>query len=76
MQVTLIDIGTSKGIRIPANILKDLDRPSTFDLKVENNKIILDIINNPRDGWDDKFKETKNDLLIDDSLDLDQWDAI
>ncbi len=76
MQVTLIDIGTSKGIRIPANVLKDLDRPNSFDLKVEKNKIILDIINNPRDGWDDKFKDTKNDLLIDDSLDLDQWDAI
>jgi len=76
MKVPLIDIGTSRGIRIPAAILKDLNKPKSFDLKVENNKIILDIIENPRVGWENKFKSSTNDLLISDSLDLEQWDEL
>ncbi len=73
MQVSLIDIGTSRGIRIPATVLKSFDTPSSFNLRVEDEKIVLDVIKNPRDGWDVKFKNTKNDLLIDDTLDLEQW---
>jgi hypothetical protein len=76
MQVSLIDIGTSMGIRIPATILNDFDRPKAFDLKVEENRIVLDVVKNPRDGWDLKFKNTKNDLLIDDTLELEQWDEM
>ncbi|OHE01191.1 MAG: hypothetical protein A2W82_00745 [Sulfurimonas sp. RIFCSPLOWO2_12_36_12] len=76
MQVSLIDIGTSKGIRIPSAILKTLDRPDKFDLRVENHRIILEALNNPRDGWEAKFKNAHNDLLIDDTIDLGQWDDL
>ena len=76
MQVSLIDIGTSRGIRIPAAILKDFNDLDTFDLKVEDNRIILDVIKNLRDGWANKFKNTKNDLLIDDALDIEDWDEL
>jgi antitoxin MazE len=76
MKVPLIDIGTSKGIRIPATVLKEFNRPDAFDLKIENNRIILDIIQNPRDGWEDKFKDSREELLIDDALDLEQWDEL
>lgn len=76
MQVSLIDIGTSKGIRIPSAILKTLDKPDKFDLKVENHRIILEVVNNPRSGWEAKFKNAHNDLLIDDTIDLEQWDDL
>ena len=76
MQVSLIDIGTSKGIRIPSAILKTLDKPDKFDLRVENHRIILEVLNNPRDGWEVKFKNAHNDLLIDDTIDLGQWDDL
>lgn len=76
MRVSLIDIGTSRGIRIPSAILKEFNDLDTFDLKVEDNRIILDVIKNPRDGWADKFKNTKNDLLIDDALDIKDWDEL
>ncbi|WP_310442470.1 hypothetical protein [Sulfurimonas sp.] len=76
MQVSLIDIGTSKGIRIPSAILKTLDKPDKFDLRVENHRIILEVLNNPRDGWEAKFKNAHNDLLIDDTIDLGQWDDL
>ncbi len=50
MQVSLISIGTSRGIRIPSAVLKDFNDLDALDLKVENSRIILDVIKNPRDG--------------------------
>lgn len=76
MKVALIDIGTSKGIRIPASVLKTFDSLDAFDLKIEDHRIILDVVEKPRDGWIQKFKNTKNDLLIDDALDTEAWDAL
>ncbi len=76
MQVSLIDIGTSKGIRIPASILKMFDSLTGFNLKVEGKKIILETIENSRKGWDEKFKNSDSELLIDDSLDIEDWDEI
>lgn len=76
MEVSLIQIGTSRGIRIPAAVLKELDTFDTFDLKVEDNRIILDVIKNPRDGWQEKFKNSENRLLIDDALNIEDWDEL
>ena len=76
MQVSLIDIGTSKGIRIPASILKEMNAPQHFELHVEKGRIILDTIEEPRKGWDKKFQQDENTLLIDDGLDMDAWDEI
>lgn len=76
MEVSLIQIGTSRGIRIPSAVLKDFDTFDTFDLKVEDNRIILDVIKNPRDGWREKFKNSENRLLIDDALNIEDWDEL
>lgn len=76
MQVSLIDIGTSKGIRIPSSILKEMNKPQTFDLQVEEGKIILKIVDEPRKGWAEKFRQSDNPLLIDDTLDADEWNEI
>jgi len=76
MQVSLIDIGTSKGIRIPASILKMFEKPTSFDLHVKENTIVLDVLENPRNGWEDKFKNSDNELLIEDSLDMKDWDEL
>lgn len=69
MQVSLIDIGTSKGIRIPASILKMFEKPTSFDLHVKENTIVLNVLDNPRKNWEKKFKNSDNILLINDSLD-------
>ncbi len=76
MQVSLIDIGTSKGIRIPASVLKEIDAPKSFELRIEEGSIVLDVVEEPRMGWGDKFKNSDNTLLIDDNLDTDVWDEI
>jgi len=76
MQVSLIDIGTSKGIRIPSSVLKEMDKPKSFELRIEEGSIVLDVVEEPRKGWGEKFKDTDNALLIDDILDADAWDEI
>jgi antitoxin MazE len=76
MQVSLIDIGTSKGIRIPSSVLKEMDKPKRFELRIEEGSIILDVVEEPRQGWEQKFKENDNALLIEDTLDMDEWDEI
>jgi len=76
MQVSLIDIGTSKGIRIPSSVLKEMDKPKHFELRIEEGSIILDVVEEPRQGWEQKFKENDNALLIEDTLDMDEWDEI
>jgi len=76
MQVSLIDIGTSKGIRIPSSILKEMDKPQSFELRIEEGSIVLDVVEEPRKGWGEKFEQVDNALLIDDTLDVDEWDEI
>ena len=76
MQVSLIDIGTSKGIRLPATVLKMFNSVSGFELHVKGNKIILDTIEEPRKGWKEKFNNSENKLLIDDTLDSKEWDEL
>jgi len=76
VQVSLIDIGTSKGIRIPASVLKMFEKPKFFDLHVKDNRIVLDVVENPRIGWEEKFKNSENQLLIDDNLDMKDWDEL
>lgn len=76
MQVSLIDIGTSKGIRLPASVLKMFNSLTAFELHVKGNQIVLDIIEAPRKGWEDKFKNSSNELLINDTLDAKDWNEL
>ena len=76
MQVSLIDIGTSKGKRLPASVLKMFNSLTAFELHVKGNQIVLDTIEAPRKGWEDKFKNSSNELLINDTLDAKDWDEL
>ena len=81
MEATVAKIGTSKGIRIPAPLLKELGQPEAFDLQLEDGKIILiPLRKKPREGWDTAFarmsEEGDDSLMIDDLLDADLIDDI
>jgi antitoxin MazE len=78
MKVSLIDIGTSKGIRIPASVLKEMDRPDAFELELKGGEIHLKALKQSRNGWEEKFRNAGLDesLLIDDALDLEEWNAL
>ena len=73
-------IGNSKGIRIPNQILKEMNIENQIELIISDKKdeIILKPLHKVRDGWNDSFKKMKlaseDKLIIDDSLDLKEWE--
>jgi len=68
MLVSVIQIGNSKGVRLPKAILEQLDISEKLDLEVDNHQIILKPVNTePRLGWNEAFKkmaELHDDALI------------
>ena len=55
MRVTLTRIGNSKGIIIPARLLKQFGIDKEVSLEVENDKIVISNIQQPREGWKQAF---------------------
>ncbi len=78
MKTKLIRIGNSKGIRIPSNIIKELDLGDQIEMEIKGDKLIITPSKKTRDGWEkaaQKLHENEEDyLLIDD--DLDDWNDI
>lgn len=81
MQVSVIPIGNSKGIRIPKGVLNQCQISDRVELSVKGDKIILEPLNrSPREGWAEmagKMHENGDDeLLIPDVFDderLPEW---
>lgn len=70
MEIPVINIGNSKGIRIPKAILEQYNISDTLEMVLEKGRIILKPKSTPRQDWEESFKqmhENEDDaLLIDD----------
>lgn len=80
MEIPIINIGNSKGIRIPKTILEQYKITDRVELIFEKGRIILKAKNEPRQGWDEAFKamraDCEDELLIDDVFDdetFEEW---
>jgi antitoxin MazE len=76
MLVSVVQIGNSKGIRLPKTILEQCEINDKIDMEVVDKEIILKAMKNkPRDGWEEKFKlmaeNGDDELVIDETIDLD-----
>ena len=79
MLAHLVSIGNSKGIRIPATLLRQYNIQEDVELVPGENEIIIrPISRKPREGWDDAFKlmhgQGDDALLVDDVLDGEDWE--
>ena len=81
MEVNIVKIGNSKGIRIPAAMLKSCNIQSRVEIEVKDNVILIKPVESPRKGWAKAFKrmhrQKDDNSLMDDSLDndlLEDWD--
>lgn len=81
MQVDLIKIGNSRGIRIPAAILRQCGIESAIELEVRGREIVLRPISQSREGWAAAFQRMHDsgddELLIAEEIDnelLEEWD--
>lgn len=82
MQVNLIKIGTSRGIRLPKAILAACGAEEGFELEVRERNIILHPLpRRPREGWAEAFDamhEAGDDKLlwpeqVENSFGNDEW---
>ena len=79
MLVSLVQVGNSKGIRLPKSVLDQCQIEDKLEMEISDNTIILKPVRNkPRQKWPEKFKamhESGDDkLIIDDGLDLNDRD--
>ena len=56
MKVNLVPIGNSKGVRIPASVIKECGLGDELELRVENGVIVLAPVRGVRAGWDEAFE--------------------
>ena len=71
MQSTLVKIGNSKGVRIPASLLKEYDFGDEVILELQEEGILVRPTRKPRKGWSAAFKKMrarKDDALLMDDV--------
>lgn len=72
MELSVINIGNSKGIRLSKTVLEKYNIQGKVELIFEEDHIILKPKKTPRDGWEESFKELHengdDELLINDVL--------
>lgn len=78
MQTTLIPIGNSKGIIIPAPVIKSLGIHDKLELEIKDNTMLLRPVN-PRAQWPAVFQAAGSDELLIDSVfedeTFEEWEA-
>ena len=80
MEVSVVQIGNSKGIRFSKTILEKYNIRDKVDMILEKGQIIIKPLSRPRKGWEKTFKEMSDNeddkLLFNDVFDdenLDEW---
>jgi antitoxin MazE len=80
MDVSVIHIGNSKGIRLSKTLLEKYNIKDKVELIMEQGYIILKPKKEPRKGWENAFEKMHengdDNLLIDDVFedeDLEEW---
>jgi antitoxin MazE len=80
MEVAVIKIGNSRGIRLSKTLLERYNIRDTVDLILEKGHIIIKPLSRPRKGWDKAFMEMNangdDKLLINDIFEdehIEEW---
>jgi antitoxin MazE len=55
MRTELIQIGNSRGIRIPKPLIEQCRLGDKVELRVENDRLIISPERMPREGWNEAF---------------------
>ncbi|MEN6406849.1 MAG: AbrB/MazE/SpoVT family DNA-binding domain-containing protein [Thermoguttaceae bacterium] len=52
----LVQIGNSRGVRIPKVWLEQLHLDEDVEMSVEANRLVIRSASHPRQGWEDQFR--------------------
>jgi antitoxin MazE len=78
MQIPVIQIGNSKGIRLSKTLLSKYNVKDKVELVLKDDHIILKPVSTPRKNWEAAFIEMHrngdDNLLIDNVFEEETWD--
>ena len=67
----IVEIGNSRGIRIPRVLLEQAGLTGEVEMTVEDDKLIIHSVHSPRQGWEHQFAamaENGDDRLLDEDV--------
>lgn len=79
MLTSITKIGNSKGVIIPAHLLKQCSFDQEVLLEVQDDYLIISNVKQPREGWKEAFERNivgEENILMDDvsnDFDQDEW---
>jgi antitoxin MazE len=82
MKTKIVQIGNSRGIRIPKSLLHQCHLDGPVEVDVQGNQLVVRSASRPRSGWDEAFRvmhRTGDDRLLDrgrsapSGWDRDEW---
>lgn len=80
MELSIIKIGNSKGLRLNKALLDRYNIKDKVELILQKGQIVIKPIDSPRKGWDEAFKQMHDSgddmLLMDDVFDdenFEEW---
>ena len=81
MLTSVVQIGNSRGIRLPKNILQELKIKDEVEMIVHNDALVIKSVERkPREGWNEAFAQmakTKEDkLLLNENLDSEDFEWV
>lgn len=78
MEISIIQIGNSKGIRLAKAILEQYNIKDKVELVLEKDHLVIKPIAAPRKGWEEAFRQMHeagdDELMIDDVFEDEIWD--
>ncbi len=78
MEISIIQIGNSKGIRLAKAILEQYNIKDKVELVLEKDHLVIKPIAAPREGWEEAFRQMHeagdDELMIEDVFEDEIWD--
>ncbi len=79
MKTNIVQIGNSRGIRIPKALLEQCQLQDAVELEMRDDHLVIRRVIKPRSSWDDAFRhmhEHGDDALVDEgALSATEWDT-
>ncbi|HKF39506.1 MAG TPA: AbrB/MazE/SpoVT family DNA-binding domain-containing protein [Candidatus Acidoferrum sp.] len=81
MEIELVRIGNSRGIRIPKGLIEQCGLGKVVELRVAGDRLVISARRSPRAGWGEAFERAgasaEDELLLDpvtNEFDREEWE--